>query len=354
MSEDFVIDGVAHAHNFRPDNFVPDADPSGLINLTYDLQIRSAPRGDQRWVMPPEQFHRRTDADFLAHALFAESEVDACIYHSLPIYSLFRDGSSPIEIGYEMSRRWPGRVALYGAISPFRSDVLDYIDRLVDEFGVVGLKLYPQDLVEGRIRGYRLDDRELTYPIFEHASRRGIKTVAMHKAVPFGPIGISDFRVNDVAETAAAFPNLNFEIFHGGFAFLEETLLQMLYSPNVTVNLEGVVSYLTFAPRKFAAIVGEFLSIGAGNRLVWGTGCMATHPQPLLEALRNFEMPEDLMSQYGYPQLTADIKRSMLGLTQARICGLDIERMKREAAGDEFERIRSEGLREPWSYGARS
>lgn len=350
MSEDFVIDGVAHAHNFTPDNFVPGADPSGLINLTYDLQIRSAPGGDQRWVMSPGRFHRRTDADFLAHALFAESEVDACIYHALPIYSLFKDGSSPIEVGYEMRRRWPGRVALYGAISPFRPGVLNYIDELVERYGVVGLKLYPQDLVDGKIRGYRLDERELTYPIFEHASKRGIKTVAMHKAVPFGPIGIADFRVNDVAETAAAFPNLNFEIFHGGLAFLEETLLQMLYSPNVTVNLEGVVSYLTFAPRRFAAIVGEFLSIGAGERLVWGTGCMAAHPQPLLKAFREFEMPEDLMSQYGYRQLTPEIKRAMLGLTQARICGLDIGRMRQQSAGDEFAHIRAEGLRAPWSY----
>lgn len=349
MSEDFIIDGVAHAHNFRPDNFVPGSDPDALINLMYDLQVRSAPEGDQRWVMSSQRFRERTDATFLAHALFAESEVDACIYHSLPIYSLLKDGSSHIDVGLEMRRRWPGRVALYGAISPFRHGVLDRIDRLVDESGVVGLKLYPQDLVDGRIRGYRLDERELTYPIFEHACKRGIKTVAMHKAVPFGPIGIADFRVNDVAETAAAFPNLNFEIFHGGFAFLEETLLQMLYTPNVTVNLEGVISYITFAPRKFASILGEFLSIGAWNRLVWGTGCMAAHPQPLLKAFREFEMPADLMAQYGYPQLTAEMKRSMLGLTQARICGIDIASMKQQSANDEFARIRAEGLREPWS-----
>lgn len=61
-------------------------------------------------------------------------------------------------------------------------------------------------------------------------------------------------------------------------------------------------------------------------------------------------MPTDLMQDYGFPPLTDEVKRGILGGNIARILGLDVEAMKREAANDEFA-DRGE-LAEPWSGGS--
>jgi hypothetical protein len=52
---------------------------------------------------------------------------------------------------------------------------------------------------------------------------------------------------------------------------------------------------------------------------------------------------------YGYPALTADIKRMMLSDTQARIANLDIQAMRKQCKGDEFDQLDSLG--QPWSSG---
>ena len=78
---------------------------------------------------------------------------------------------------------------------PTRSD---RIDRLVDEVGVVGLKLYPLDIVDGKPMSYRMDDPEACFPLLERAQQKGIKSVGVHKALPLGPMPMDPFRIDDV------------------------------------------------------------------------------------------------------------------------------------------------------------
>jgi uncharacterized protein len=345
-SDLFVIDGVAHTYHFAPDNWVPGSYAKLLVDALWGIHEYYSPRYDTKWLLPKE--HRgMQDADLIAHSLFAESRVDACVYHSLPIYSLFKDGGGPIAVGKQMRERWPGRVAIYGGLSPYRPDALDEIDRMIEEDGVVAIKFYPLDLVGGSVRGVRLDDERLMYPLYARMLERGIKTVAMHKAIAFGPLNHQFFGMQDIGPAATSFPNLNFEIFHGGFAFLEDTALQTTYNANVTINLEGTSALIFYAPRKLADILGTLMLSGAANRIVWGTGVPVIHPEPFVQAFWNFQIPEDMQEGYSYPPLTAEIKRMMLGGTQAHIAGLNIETMKAQCNADEFSS--RPALAPPWS-----
>jgi hypothetical protein len=58
-------------------------------------------------------------------------------------------------------------------------------------------------------------------------------------------------------------------------------------------------------------------------------------------------MPRDLVEDYGFPELTPELKRAILGENAARIVGLDVEELKREMEGDEFSG--REELAPPWS-----
>jgi predicted TIM-barrel fold metal-dependent hydrolase len=333
LDDVFVIDSVAHGYHFDAENSKDPEATNVIAGQLYALGLAMMPPDA---LLPWDRWISADDPDLVASTLFAESRTDVAVYHEVPIFGLFEDGGSPIWVGKDMRERWPGRVLIYGGVSPWQDGAVERVDQLVDEHGVVGLKLYPLDLVEGEAKTLKMSDPEIAFPIFERARERGIKTIAIHKALPLGPVPIEPFEVRDVEGAAAAFPDLTFEVVHGGLAFLEETAWQVARFPNVVINLEGTSIFLGRSPRRFAEVLGTFLSFGAGQRIVWATGAMAVHPRPLLEAFWNLEMPRDLVEDYGMPELTTDVKRAILGENHARILGLDIAAMRRETEGDEF------------------
>ena len=151
------------------------------------------------------------------------------------------------------------------------------------------------------------------------------------------------FHPGDVEAAADAYPELNFEIVHGGSAFIEETAWLLGRFPNIYVNLETLTIILASRPRMFAHAVLGLCHVGGAavlDRLFWSSGAMQFHPRLCLEAFEKFEFPEDLLSEYGLfdriPQLSDDHKADILGRNFANMNGLEIDAMKRAIEGDEF------------------
>ena len=264
-----------------------------------------SPPGRPDLLLKREVFlNRIADPDVTAGFLFRESHTDACIYHELPLYGYFKDGGSPLSVAVAMREKWPDRVFIYGAISPHQPNALERVDYLVEEVGVSGLKLYPHDLVAGELCSIQLNDSDLLYPIFERAAAHGLRTIAIHKALVMGPVPIEPYYVNDVGDAARAFPDLIFEIVHGGLAFLEEAAYLVQYHPNVTVSLEATSALLFKAPWKFAEIIGTLMDVGAADRIIWGLGGAALHSRAFEERMWAFEIPDELQVRYGLPPLT--------------------------------------------------
>jgi predicted TIM-barrel fold metal-dependent hydrolase len=164
-----------------------------------------------------------------------------------------------------------------------------------------------------------------------------------------GPTRLSAYGVDDV-EIAGMFPQINFEVLHPGFAFVEETAWLLARYPNVYVNLEWTVSLLFTAPRQFAEVLGKLMYWGGEDRILWAAGAMLVHPQAALEAFLDFEMPDDLVHGYGFPPLTEEAKQKLLGENYCRLHGLDPGEVKAKVANDEWARQRSAApSREPWS-----
>lgn len=352
----FVIDSTVHGYNVQPANHVDGrfrkTVAEQLSETLYVGHSKLIPDGDPKWALTRQEFLHAADPNLLGHALFAESQTDMCIYHGTPLYGIYKDGGSPLSVGKAMRERWPDRVALYGPVSPWQADALDEIDRLVEEDKVVGLKFYPMDLIDGEIKSYRLDDPEIAYPLIERARQRGLKIIATHKAIPQGQVPSEPFAPHDVAGAATAFPDMTFEIVHGGIAYLEETAWQMQRFPNVVVNLEGSSAYLLQrSPRRFAELIGSLLMWGGEDRIVWATGCVAHHPRPFIELFWRFEIPQDMVDGYGYPPLTEQAKRKILGLNHARLLGWDVATLRERHAQDEFGKLAE--MAGPWDHARR-
>jgi predicted TIM-barrel fold metal-dependent hydrolase len=348
LNDVFVLDGTCHAYNFSPENCAGGTYAEGIVEGVYGMHRQFCPPGRDDLVLERDTFINDTcDADVTAQLVFGESHADMCIYHELPLYGYFNDGGSPLAIGEEMRERWPGRVLLYGGVSPHQPGALERVDALVEEHGVAGLKLYPHDLVAGELRSFRMDDEDLVFPIFERAEKLGLRTVAIHKAIVMGPVPIDPYSPSEVGEAARAFPQLIFEIVHGGYAFLEETAFLVQWHPNITCSLEGTSALLFRAPRKFAEIIGTLMAAGAADRIIWAIGGAVLHSRAFEEQFWNLEFPAELIDGYGIPPLTEEAKRGILGLNAARLLGIDIDRFKEQTGGDEFAKPRD--LKPPWS-----
>jgi uncharacterized protein len=337
-----VVDAVVHGFNFKPENcrqpFVAKV-THALYHWIFDMLH---PQHDARYRLTRQEFEDLFDLqpELMESVLFRESDVDVGVYHQVPMYGFYGDGSSPLSVAEPIRARFPHRMPIYGGLSPWEPNVLEKLDRLIDHHKVVGIKMYPVDAVDGELKQVRLDEDRMM-AVLDRAQSKGLKMIAVHKAMPLGPVTVDRYDVDDIAPVARAFPGLTFEIVHGGFAFREETADLLNRFPNVCVNLETAPCYAV----NFADLCGEMiaplLATGAHDRIFFSTGATGIHPQPSVEAFWHMEMPR------GYPRLTPEIKQGILGENFARHHGWDIPALKAACAQDQFGQEKTRA--EPWA-----
>ncbi len=354
----FVIDAVVHAFDFSSDNKVESFTKEKFRDVQtfwHKVVHSSLESREPGYLLNEEEFTTRWKAQDLAHALFVESDVDMVVAHSVQISAVLQNGPSPWDAHVELKRLAPERVLLYGEVDTFSEDrnaLFDHMEKRVSE-GAVGFKFYPSngmfDTKSNKMVAMFYDDPENAYPLFEKARELGVKHVAFHKAQPVGPGPADVVNVQDISTAAAVFPDMTFEVVHTGWAFLEDSALQMQMHPNVYANLESTMGLVVRQPRRFAHIIGKLLQYGEPEQILFSSGCVLNHPDPILKAFMAFEMPEDLREGYGYPELTPDIKRKILGENMAQLHGIEIEQVKSRIKDDEWSRLRALGKAEPWS-----
>jgi uncharacterized protein len=345
----FVIDAVTHAFDARPE--LADGSPGYAYGMfihdgTFEFQYSILP---DPYRLVRDEYFRRMPSEALESALFLESPTDLAWFHTIPAWGIWPD-LSPAAVGLEICKRHPNRMFMYGAVSPLEGGkALEDLERQVEEWKVTGVKLYPADFIDGKLRPWYMTEEDILYPILERCRQLGVRVVAVHKAVPLGNAPTEVFRTTDVEHAARDFPDLNFEIVHGGFAFLEETAWQVARFENIYANLEATTSLLAHSPGRFGRILGELLLWGGARRGIWGTGATAIHPAPLVEAFDAFQFSEASMLPEGYPALSDEIKQDFLARNFVRMHSLDLDELAAGIKDDEFARATADGQAEPWS-----
>ena len=351
-----VLDAVTHPYNFDRSNYAEPIAAEAIASLSY-LMVRNPP--EPSFGLPKDVYLRDWPVADLANVLFAESQTDFAIVHPLPI-SAFHDGLCSIEKAAEAIRRWPSRfLGAYAAVDPLLGRrALNDLATQVDLLQPMGLKLYPNSWATGKIELWRMDDPKVAYPIYEKALELGLRHVAVHKAVPIGRVNVGDsYNPADIEGAASAFPDLTFEIVHGGLAFMESTAWLLSRFENIRVNMEIQNIVIERRPRAFAEILLGLIRVGGNRmleRLYWGSGTTLHHPRPGLEAFAKFEFPEDLLESAGLfrpiRQLSREDKAGILGGNFARTHGIDLGAALTAIEGDDFAQNNTEaGIAAPYS-----
>jgi predicted TIM-barrel fold metal-dependent hydrolase len=103
--------------------------------------------------------------------------------------------------------------------------------------------------------------------------------------------------------------------------------------PNVYLALGGNIQYGLVQPRVLQQQIGELLLHVGSDKLFFGSEApVLGGPEPWVDLILDLEMPEDLQEGFGYPQLTMDDKRKILGENFAALLGVEIPEAAAKAA----------------------
>jgi predicted TIM-barrel fold metal-dependent hydrolase len=348
-NDSLVVDGVTHAYEWIPENRadgITDEEYHGVLDFFYRHTHYRTEKNDPAWMLNFEEFTKKFTADAVAQIYIEETDVDLIVYHEVQIAGFFKNGTSPWETGVELKERYPDRVMLYAFADPFNGEAgLAHMEEQAATGLVDGFKFYPTNgvfnLETGHMNTMLYDDPELAFPFLQKALDLGVKHVGVHKAFPVAPGPLLKDRPDDIGFAAEAFPELTFEIVHSGWAFLDECALQLMLNPNVYANLELTANFAVRRPRQCLEAIGTMLRVGdVSDRLIFATGIPNGHPQPVLEAFSQMQMPADLVEGQDMPELTDEIKEKILGGNFLAMHGIDAEEKKRQIAGDEWDQRR--------------
>jgi predicted TIM-barrel fold metal-dependent hydrolase len=192
----------------------------------------------------------------------------------------------------------------------------------VKEKGARIFKFYPPE-------DTYINDPDL-WPFYEKAEASDI-VLDIHTGFCWVPPGKSKhalpIQLDDVARD---FPELKIVAFHMGYPYCDDLNMVAMGHPNVYVCLSLLVPWALSAPRKFAKILGEAMRWVGPEKIIWGTDYAGFGAQikGAVVGLREFQFPEDMQVDYGFPALTEEDKAKIFGLNLAGLLGIDASKRR--------------------------
>lgn len=348
IDETVVVDAVVHPYNLAPDNQNPEAVEQ--LEAVYAAHVLATGPAHPEHLLSRDEFFSDFPFEAIADSLFVESPTDLAVIHALPNLGFAREHVTDPDRAAAFRYRYPDRFRMYATVdTPTTDKAIAQLERQVTELGVDGLKLYPAFFYDGVGTGWRLDGPDFATPLLEAARELGIRNVAVHKALWLPPAPRSAFAVDDLDGALERFSDLNFFMVHAGAAFLEQTADLLARHRNLHATLESVFAYVVVKPHVFAKILGTLLKSCGSDQLLYGSGSNLSHPAPLLAAFRDYQLPQELLEEHGYPQITAEDRANILGRNALRLHGLDERTVRAATADDDFARRRAAGEPRPWA-----
>jgi uncharacterized protein len=312
----FIVDGHIHLWDASPENQA-NAYGEGFIKCFYDYHRALSP---PEYVWPLEKYRKYTEED-LMHDLFDEGYVDIGIF--LPTYLLdfYVQGFNTTERNGVLKEKYPDKFILNGAFDPRAGEGgLRQFEELVKRWNIKGVKLYTAEW-RGDSKGWKLTD-PWAQRYLEKCQELGVTNIHVHKGPTIWPLNKDAFDVADVDDVATAFPELTFIVEHVGLPRLEDFCWIGVQEPNVYGGLAVAMPFIHTRPRYFARVIGELLYWLGADRLLFASDYAIWHPKWIVEQFVDFEMPEDMVSEFG--ELTTDIKRKVLGVNAARLYDIEV------------------------------
>lgn len=245
------------------------------------------------------------------------------------------------------------RLLLHGRCNPNQPGDLDLMDELAEQWKVAAFKCYTQYGPGGK--GFFLSDEDSGIPYIEKARKLGVHNICVHKGFPFGKQSYEHSLCDDIGKVAKLYPDMNFMIYHSGYVAgqaegpydparnegidsLVRTVIENGVAPNSNVYAE-LGSTWRFAsmrdPQGAAHLLGKLFKYVGEDNVLWGTDSVwYGSPQDQIQAFRAFQIPQNLREEFGYPEITPELRAKVFGLNAIVPYGISVEEVLRSASRD--------------------
>lgn len=337
---EFIFD--VHTHHVMPDGVWRQNAPR-IENMVYGLVPSSC-----------EASNRLECLDRVAyvHDMFLASDTTVALLSDVP-NSGDTDAPMPFnakvgtaDFATSMTAGGQPRVLVQDVIAPNFGDLgarLELMEATQSTGQVASFKVYTAWGPNGQ--GFALDDPTIGIPVVEQARALGVDIIAAHKGLPLLEF---DRRFNgprDIVHLAKIYPDMRFIVYHSAF---ERDVYEGAHDPSADNGIDSLLAAMDefgvepnanlYAelgttwretmrdPTQAAHAVGKLLRRVGDRNVLWGTdGIWLGTPQPQIQAFRSFQISAAFQEQFGYPELTAEIKRQVFGRNAAALFGLDAD-----------------------------
>src|ERR687898_33181 len=293
-------------------------------------------------------------ADAYFRGMFVRSDTSMAILSALPTPG--DNGLAPDDMAYaiDIATRigCDGRVLMHGGPYPHRGPIdaaLMAMSDLRDRYDVAAWKIYTMTPADAH---FYFDDHDPDRPqigqrFIEHVRDIGPPIICTHKGIS-SIVGSTPELASpvDIGPAAARNPDVAFVVYHSGFepggggvAAYDpsdpppqgvDRLIRSLDdagvepNSNVYAELGGTWWFVMRDPTVAAHTLGKLLTHVGEDRVVWGTDSVwFGTPQDQIQALRTFQISEELQERHGYPALTDELKAKIFGLNSAGLYGIE-------------------------------
>ncbi len=271
------------------------------------------------------------------------------------------------------------RVLSHGLLRPnLGAKEMEEMERQVKVLKIDSWKMYTgAELGE---KAWFLDDEKVAYPFWEKTRKLGVKNLCVHKGLPLTVFNEKACMPLDLEKAAKDFPDLNFIVYHSAYRgpagvpwissgtgekvkdkpskdpqeipWVSEIFRILKKNPsikNIYFELGSTFDMLSrAAPVSCLHMLGQMIQTAGADHILWGTDSIWNgSPQGQIDRFRRLTMPEKLMKDYKYPELTAEIKDQILGLNAAKMYGVDPKAAWKAIKADKLTKLREEYLKDP-------
>jgi len=251
-----------------------------------------------------------------------EADVDVCFCLREGMMDI-SGGTFPLSTNQfvlDQVARYPGRMYLEAMVGPILRRGVDHaiweLEHLVTSFDARLCKVYqPEDLAP-------LDDKRM-WPFYEKACELDIP-LTVHTGMSYVcPQPSFHTHPDTLDRVLLDFPDLKLIAYHMGWPQTEELIGLAGKHENLYLSLSGIAGWYERAPYRGYHAIGTALQWVEPTKIVLGLDVPFADTKRIVDWVRGLEMPEELQRNYGYSEITDDIRAGILGKNLARLTGIE-------------------------------
>ena len=241
------------------------------------------------------------------------------------------------------------RLLIHGRVNPNQKGDLEGMDELASRYPIAAWKTYTQWGPDGN--GFWLDD-DVGIAFIEKARKLGVRNIAIHKGLAFGPKSYEHSTCADVGRVAKRFPDVNFLIYHSGFVVekgegpydakrtdgidsLVTSLRENGVKPgsNVYAELGSTWRFVMRNPDSASHTLGKLFTACGPDNVLWGTDSIwYGSPQDQIAAFRTFQIAPEFREKHGYPEITPALRAKVFAQNALKVYSIPQEVVKKHLA----------------------